>query len=383
MHDEIRAGLEYQLGLSLRKQRRHAEALSHLTAAKSRSPARPLALECANVLQHLGQFSQAADIYRDMIRRNPVDLDAHILLNETLYRTDSAETLFESYTTALKAAPGAAILPATKGYYLLKLGRSEQALEEYQRALSIDPDLAAARTGLARLFEMLGETGKAREAHQDSVARNPREPGVLEDYACFLLRQDSAAKARVIAEEACGVHPDSQGAWAILNLCYRAGHDARESWLTDYEKHVRIFDLDPPEGYADMETFNRDLADYLGGLHTDRREYLTQTLRGGTRIYDEVFCNGHPLIDRLLPRILDALRTYFSSWPDDADHPFSSRRTDGFRISGSWSSRAGTSGYHVNHIHPKGWISSSYYVSAPRAADAEGEHAGWIQFGQP
>jgi hypothetical protein len=34
-------------------------------------------------------------------------------------------------------------------------------------------------------------------------------------------------------------------------------------------------------------------------------------------------------------------------------------------------------------VHPKGWISSSYYVSAPKAVDAEGEHAGWIQFGQP
>jgi tetratricopeptide (TPR) repeat protein len=385
MNDEIRAGLEYQLGLSLRKQRRHSESLSYLTEAKSHAsrPERPLVLECANVLQHLGRFSEAASIYRDMINSSPLDLDAHIFLNEILHRTDSTEALFESYDAALKVAPGAAILPATKGYYLLKLGQTASALEEYQRALSLDPNLSAARTGAARSFEMLGEIEKARQAHHESVTLSRNEPGTLEDYACFLLRHDSAGKARAVAEKACRLHPTSQGAWAVLSLCYRAEQDGRESWLTDYEKHIRIFDLEPPEGYSDMEVFNQELAAYLGSLHADRREYLTQTLRNGTRVYDEVFFNGHHLIDRLLPRILDALRDYFSSWTTDPDHPFSSRRTDGFRISGSWSSRARTSGYHVNHVHPKGWISSSYYVSAPKAVDAEGEHAGWIQFGQP
>jgi tetratricopeptide (TPR) repeat protein len=384
MNDEIRAGLEYQLGLSLRKQRRHSEALSHLTAAKlySSKPERPLALECANVLQHLGRFSEAASIYRDMIDLNPVDLDAHIFLNEILYRTDSTEALFDSYDVALKAAPGAAILPATKAYYLLKLGQNALALEEYQRALSMDPNLSVARTGIARSFEMLGEVDKAREAHQESVTRSKDEPGALEDYACFLLRNDSAGKARVFAEKACRLHPTSQEAWAVLSLCYRAERDVREFWLNDYEKHVRIFDLNPPKGYPNMEIFNQELAEYVSRLHLDRREYLTQTLRNGTRVHDEVFLNGHRLIDQLLPRILEAISDYISSWPTDPNHPFSSRRTDGFRIRGSWSSRARMCGYHVNHIHPKGWISSSYYVSAPKAVDNEVEHAGWIQFGQ-
>jgi tetratricopeptide (TPR) repeat protein len=256
------------------------------------------------------------------------------------------------------------------------------ALEEYERALSIDPNLSVAKTGSARSLEMLGEIDKARKAHQESIIHGRDEPGVLDDYACFLLRNDTADRARIVAEEACKLHPTSQGAWAILSLCYRAESDTREYWLSDYEKHIRVFDLDPPDGYPDMEMFNRELAEYLISLHADRREYLTQTLRNGTRVYDEVFFNGHHLIDRLLPRILEALRTYISSWASDPDHPFSSRLTDGFRIKGSWSSRARMRGYHVNHIHPKGWISSSYYVSAPKAADTEAGHAGWIQFGQ-
>jgi uncharacterized protein (TIGR02466 family) len=44
-------------------------------------------------------------------------------------------------------------------------------------------------------------------------------------------------------------------------------------------------------------------------------------------------------------------------------------------------------GFHVNHIHPQGWVSSAYYVSLPenvREAGAEaGETAGFITFGEP
>lgn len=385
MHDGIRAALEYQLGLSLRKQRRHPEAFSYLNAARSHAPRAEqwVNLECANVLQHLGRFSEAANIYREMIDLNPVDLDAHLYLNELIYRADSSEGLFDSYDLALQAVPGAAILPATKAYYLLKLGQHAAALEQYERALSIDPGLSAARTGIARVFEKLGEISKSREAHQQSMARNPDEPGVLEDYACFLLRNDTAENARRFAERACRLRPANQGAWAVLGLCRRAQGDDQEQWLNDHENHIGVFDLAPPEGYSDMDTYNRELAEYLINLHADRREYLTQTLRNGTRVHDEIFFNGHRLIDKLLPRISEAISVYLSGWAPDPGHPFASRKTDGFRISGSWSSRTRTLGYHVNHIHPKGWISSSYYVSVPKAADDETGHAGWIQFGQP
>jgi len=40
-------------------------------------------------------------------------------------------------------------------------------------------------------------------------------------------------------------------------------------------------------------------------------------------------------------------------------------------------------GYHVNHVHPQGWISSAYYVSVPAEVEDETERSGWIKFGEP
>ena len=40
-------------------------------------------------------------------------------------------------------------------------------------------------------------------------------------------------------------------------------------------------------------------------------------------------------------------------------------------------------GYHVDHFHPRGWISSAFYVEVPESALDFQTHEGWIRFGQP
>ncbi len=52
-------------------------------------------------------------------------------------------------------------------------------------------------------------------------------------------------------------------------------------------------------------------------------------------------------------------------------------------IAGSWSVRLSGSGFHVNHIHPDGWMSSCYYVAVPEAVEDETAKQGWIKFGEP
>ena len=50
----------------------------------------------------------------------------------------------------------------------------------------------------------------------------------------------------------------------------------------------------------------------------------------------------------------------------------------------SWSIRLNNDGFHVNHFHPKGWLSSVYYVSLPDTLDKKGKSKkGWLKFGEP
>jgi hypothetical protein len=40
-------------------------------------------------------------------------------------------------------------------------------------------------------------------------------------------------------------------------------------------------------------------------------------------------------------------------------------------------------GFHVNHIHPEGWISSAYYASVPAEVADQDRRSGWLKFGAP
>jgi hypothetical protein len=56
------------------------------------------------------------------------------------------------------------------------------------------------------------------------------------------------------------------------------------------------------------------------------------------------------------------------------------------RFAGAWSVRLWSSGKHVTHMHPEGWMSSAFYVALPPSLGtprADGGQAGYIQFGQP
>src|SRR5690606_15878519 len=53
-----------------------------------------------------------------------------------------------------------------------------------------------------------------------------------------------------------------------------------------------------------------------------------------------------------------------------------------FRFSGSWSVRLRRDGFHLNHVHSEGWISSCYYVGLPTVIADETRKEGWIKFGE-
>ena len=106
------------------------------------------------------------------------------------------------------------------------------------------------------------------------------------------------------------------------------------------------------------------------------RGYLTHVaLNGAGSIHDYELAR--------IGATTESVARYIQALDDDAAHPFSGRRTKGFGFTGSWSSRLVDCGFHVNHVHPMGWISSCYYVGVPDAvADTEAKQ-GWIKFGEP
>ena len=54
-------------------------------------------------------------------------------------------------------------------------------------------------------------------------------------------------------------------------------------------------------------------------------------------------------------------------------------------VTGAWSIRLGSGGFHHDHVHPRGWLSGVFYVDVPREVSSPGAEgrAGWLRLGHP
>lgn len=378
------AALEHNLGVALSKQGRFAEAVQLFDSAQNKVPDMAFVdYNRGNALQGAGQLEDAANCYRRAIARNPLDIAAHRDLNHVLYRLGDDADFLRSYESAMALYPEQGALPLARANFLLAKGDFEKAREDFERAEKLLPEIVTPHDGLGLVFARLGDFDSAIRAHEAALRMEPQNGPVWRNYAETLLRAGDAKKSVEAAERAIAIDPEEQGALAMLSTAFRLLDDPRGEALNDCENLVQVFDLDPPDGYSDMESFNRDLNAFVATLHHDEREVIDQTLRGGTQTLENLFGRGHDLVERLRRRIDEAVAAYIGRMKQDETHPLLRRRRKGFAYSGSWSTCLLDNGYHTNHFHPKGWISSAYYVSIPEAVEDERNRQGWLKFGEP
>ena len=91
------------------------------------------------------------------------------------------------------------------------------------------------------------------------------------------------------------------------------------------------------------------------------------------------------MLRELEAQIRQAVGTALAEFPRDNRQPFWSRKPkqNELRFAGAWSVRLSSAGYHTNHVHPQGWMSSALYVSLPDEVRTANDQAGHIQFGVP
>ncbi|HEY4123169.1 MAG TPA: tetratricopeptide repeat protein [Rhizomicrobium sp.] len=378
------AALEVNLAVSLQRQQKHDEALKLFDSAQARVPdIAHVDYNRGNSFQAKGLSAQALESYRQAVRREPLNMEAHLDLNQLLYRLGDDENFLHSYDEAAAVHPQMGVLPLNKGYFLLQAGNYEAANEEFSRAVSMLTGNVSPLDGQGLALARLGRFEEAIRAHETALRIEPENAEVLCNLGETLIRAGDAEKARAMLEKSLAIEPYHQGTLAMWTTALDLLQDPRGEALADYEKLVQVFELDPPEGFSDMESFNNELGAYLAQMHTDKREVVTQSLRGGTQTMENLFNRGHDLVERLRARIDEAVTTYIGRMKADETHPLLKRRREGFGYSGSWSSRLHDCGFHTNHFHPKGWISSAYYVALPDVVDSGDGQQGWIKFGEP
>ncbi len=381
-----RAALHHNRGVVLYRLGRPAEALA------SHQRAQALGLDVAeahynlgNTLQALGRGEEAMAAYRRALALQPLHaLSLYDLakLRWALGHDDFAAEL----EAAERAAPQSDVPPSLLGLLMLRAGRGEAAACAYRRAAALAPGHAAYADGLGQALSLLGQHEAACAAHRQAVALAPAQTAVLSNAARSLYAAGHAAEGLALAERACAAAPADQHALALLGTGWRLTGDPRADWLNDLDRCVGVVDIPPPPGWADIHSFNAALADELTRLHTDVQAPIDQTLRHGTQTRGNLFDLDLPLVQALKRQITQAISAWLATRPAEPGHPFLGRLpqpASAWHFTDSWSSRLRSAGFHTNHIHGHGWLSSCYYVATPPSALREGSRDGWIKFGEP
>jgi len=374
----LKAQFHLHIALALRRQRKDEEALVACDEAQKLDPRVPdLALHRAEALENLRRPDEALAVLRDHVASNSADPMAHHLYNHLLHRLGDKEEFLKSYDRA----PQSRALLMEKAFFLAMAKRDAEAHEIYSAVLARDPDDPVAGICVAGALSMMKRHDEAGAAYDALLARHGGSVDLYRRAAEPALLRGDPGKAAWLCEQALALEPGEGSCLALLSIASRMLEDGRDEMLNGYDSLVRSFDLEPPEGFSDMASFNAELNAALDRLHPCTGEFLGQSLRGGTQTPDNLFGGGYALVERLRTRIDEAVARYIADLPEDAAHPFLSRRARDFRYAGSWSSRLRNRGFHVNHLHPMGWISSCYYVAVPDVV--KDTQQGWIKFGEP
>jgi len=187
------------------------------------------------------------------------------------------------------------------------------------------------------------------------------------------LRSGQPEEANRIIEQWTD-RPESFMFWPYASIAWRMVDDPRWAWLESDERFVGIYDIADRLPPLDL------LAGRLRQLHTLSGQPLEQSLRGGTQTGADIFTHIDPVLVGLREAIRTVVAEHVAKFPEfDERHPLLGRSREKIGFSGAWSVRLQGGGYHANHIHPLGWISSALYIVLP--PDLGKDEAGFLTLG--
>jgi tetratricopeptide (TPR) repeat protein len=373
----------YYRGLTLARLERFDDAagdLEHAVALKPDSHDALLAL--ANNLKGAGRHDEALTALWRVVELQPMQAEVHDDLNRLAWMAGRKDMFLKSFAYVRERHGDDPALLFSEAQLRVQRNDANGAEPLLRRALEIAPEHGATNALLGRMLARRGRFDESFAAFAMAARVEPNVTAYRNEFGYALMQGREHTQALAQFETARGINAADQLALAGICLAYRALGDSRYHELVNVDQFVRSYPLRLPRGYADVRAYNDALAEELAKLHTTTSEPLDQTLRGGTQTGGLLFARKSKMIEEIRDAIAEAVADYVAAMPAHADHPLLSRKEEEFGFTHSWSCKLRSSGFHTNHVHPMGWISSAYYVSVPDALEDEIARPGWLTFGQ-
>ncbi|HET7364844.1 MAG TPA: putative 2OG-Fe(II) oxygenase [Burkholderiales bacterium] len=338
----------------------------------------------ARALQDLNRLSEAERMFEEAIALRPSYAEAHRDLAQLRWmRTGQTDAALRSLDAALARAPQEAMLHLVRSIALEFIGDELGALASAEAGLARAPhDLQLLRQA-AHLCAQMRQSERAVGFARHAVALAPDLAPVQIILCEALLACGDLKQAAAVSERICAMDPLDQHAVALRATTWRLRGDPRYELLNDYARLIGAELLDVPKGWSSLPSFLDELAADLAALHRYRAHPFQQSVRGGGQLPLNAREMSRRTLQALFACFRDAVQRHLARLGSGSD-PFTSRNTGRFGFAGAWSVRLAAGGHHADHVHPRGWLSSAFYVALPPVIRAEdGTRAGWFRLGRP
>lgn len=205
------AQVQSNLGNALVRQGQVEEAIGHLQKALQIDPAYAEAYNyMGNAFMKKGQAGEAISYYQKAVELDTSYADAHNNLAAAFSRSGDFEQAIAHYKEAVAINPGSAEMQFNLGNALARKGDWAGAIASYQNALSTEPDpvkAAKVRNNLGGALEKIGKSDEAFEQFTKAVQINESYPEAHCNLARMLAQQGRRDEAIAHLKEALRLRP--------------------------------------------------------------------------------------------------------------------------------------------------------------------------------
>ena len=349
--------------------RGHRSAALHYTHARS--------------LVAMSAFDRAEAALRDCLALEPQRVEAHgDLARLTWMRTGDRAQATESLDLALRTFANDDALWAAKAAVLQGAGdpRSAYACLAARVERPQAPPALLVRAGLAALEF---DPTRALDLAERALRVQPSDTPARKLMVAAQLGVGDARAALLLCEALLTVEPDDQYLIALQTTAWRLLGDERYALQCDYRKWVVPYRLEAPSPWRGLDDFLSDVKHSLEKLHERHlHPLLFQSLRHGTETTEDLVRSDDPAIRALFGAFDAPIRDYMARIGHGSGR-LQRRNNGSYRFNGSWSVQLRTQGFHHNHVHPRGWISSACYIDLPASMDDPRSREGVLIFAEP
>lgn len=250
-----------------------------------------------------GRFAEATGLSRALTERFPERGLGWKTRGALLWSDQRCDEAIAAMQTAARLMPDDAETHSNLGSALMKLERLDAARDSLNRALSIDPQFAAAHAHMANLYEMQGRYADVESCLRNAMALRSQDQGygdVLQHTTLlFMLSHNPAMDADSLFAEHCRV-----GAHLEAGLCaawprHRNVRDPHRCLKVgfvsaDFRNHAVASFIEPL--LAQLQS--HESLELHGYYNYESEDHVTQRLRG----YFKHWCPVHALSDRQMTR---------------------------------------------------------------------------------